>query len=132
MVVYLGLGSNLGNRREKIKQALRQIGLLSKTKVLKLSKLMSTEPAGGPDGQPKFLNAALKIETALAPFILLKKLKTIEKSLGRVKTVRNGPRVIDLDILLYSDLKIKNKSLTIPHPAMFKRNFVVKPLSEII
>ena len=132
MVVYLGVGSNLGNRRENIKEAVRKISLLNKTKVLKLSRLLQTEPVGGPAGQRKFLNAALKIETALTPLILLKKLKIIEETLGRIKTVRNGPRVIDLDILLYSDLKIKNKTLMVPHPAMFKRDFVMKPLSEVI
>jgi len=132
MLVYLGLGSNLGNRRDNIRQAVKKVGLLSKTRVLKLSKLMQTDPVGGPVAQPKFLNAAAKIETSLAPLTLLKELKKIEKSLGRIKTVRNGPRIIDLDILLYSDLSIKNKALIVPHPAMFKRDFVIKPLSDIL
>lgn len=132
MVVYLGIGSNLGNRREKIKEAVRRIGLLNNTKVIKLSGLLQTEPVGGPAGQRKFLNAALKIETTLPALALLKKLKIIEKSLGRLRSVRNGPRVIDLDILLYSDLKMKSRILTLPHPEMFKRDFVIKPLSQIL
>ena len=132
MVVYLGIGSNLGNRRDNIKQAVKQINLLKNTRVLKISNLISTDPLGGPPNQPEFLNAALKINTTLSPVTLLKKLKIIEKSLGRVKTVRNGPRTIDLDILLYADKIIRNKYLTIPHRAMFKRNFVIESLSEII
>jgi 2-amino-4-hydroxy-6-hydroxymethyldihydropteridine diphosphokinase len=132
MLVYLGIGSNLGNRRENIKEAVKQVILLNKTKVLKLSRLIQTHPVGGPEGQRIFLNAALKIETSLAPLTLLRKLKNIEKSLGRIKGVRNGPRPIDLDILLYSDLIIKNKILTVPHPKMFVRDFVVRPLAEIL
>ncbi|MCX5700802.1 MAG: 2-amino-4-hydroxy-6-hydroxymethyldihydropteridine diphosphokinase [Candidatus Omnitrophica bacterium] len=132
MVVYLGVGSNLGNRRGNIKQAVKKIGLLKNTKVLKSSKLISSNPLGGPANQPEFLNAAVKINTTLPAKTLLKELKIIEKALGRTKTVRNGPRIIDLDILLYADKIIKNKSLTIPHPAMFMRDFVLRPLSEVI
>ena len=132
VICYLGIGSNLGNRRKNIKLAIQKISLLNSTKVIKASRIMETLPVGGPDGQQKFLNAALKIGTNLAPEILLNKLKTIEKELGRRKTVRNGPRVIDLDILLYGERLIKTKKLTIPHPHMFKRSFVIKPLSEVI
>lgn len=129
---YLGVGSNLGARRENIGSAIKKINSLKSTRVVKKSKLIETNPVGSPEGQPKFLNGALKIKTELTPLTLLKKLKEIEKSLGRAKTVRYGPRTIDLDILLYADKIIKRKGLMIPHPKMFERDFVIRPLSEII
>ncbi|MFA5062680.1 MAG: 2-amino-4-hydroxy-6-hydroxymethyldihydropteridine diphosphokinase [Candidatus Omnitrophota bacterium] len=132
VICYLSLGSNLGNRKKNIGQAIRKINLLKDTKVLKQSSIVETDPVGGPRNQPKFLNASLKISTILSPLKLLKKLKIIEKEMGRVKSVRNGPRVIDLDILLYGDKVISKKNLIVPHPRMFARDFVVKPLTEII
>ena len=131
-ICYLGLGSNLGNRRNNLKQAVRKISLLKNTRVLKQSSFIETDPLGCPASQPKFINAALKINTNLSPLVLLKNLKTVEKELGRIKTVRNGPREIDLDILLYGDRTIRGKELVIPHPRMFNRDFVIRPLSEII
>lgn len=128
---YLGLGSNLGNRRENIKKALY---CLSKTKGMKIeraSRIYETDPVGGPP-QNKFLNAAVKIKTSLSPRLLLRTIKRIEKDLGRKKRARNAPREIDLDILLYADKIIKIKGLVIPHPRMFEREFVLKPLREII
>ncbi|MDD4953730.1 MAG: 2-amino-4-hydroxy-6-hydroxymethyldihydropteridine diphosphokinase [Candidatus Omnitrophica bacterium] len=130
-ICYLGIGSNLGQRRENIELAVKKINSLKSTKVIKLSGIIETKPQGGPP-QPKFLNAALKIKTGLAPLTLLKKLKNIEQELGRIKTVRNGPRAIDLDILLYADKIIKRKELIVPHPRMFERDFVIRPLSEVI
>lgn len=132
VICYLSLGSNLGDRRKNLKNAIKEIGLLQKTKVLKQSKFIYTDPIGGPVNQPKFLNAALKISTVLSPVKLLKSLKIIEKYLGRKKSIQNGPRKIDLDILLYADKVIRKKDLIIPHPRMFGREFVVKPLSEVI
>lgn len=105
---------------------------MENTRVLKKSAFIQTAPVGGPAGQPKFLNAALKIRTGLAPLRLLKELKIIEKELGRTKGVRNAPRTIDLDILLYGDRVVRTEKLVIPHPRMFVRDFVIKPLSEII
>lgn len=131
-VCYLGIGSNLGDKRKNLKSALKKINNLKSTKILKVSRFFNTKPEGGPKGQPDFLNGVIKIRTSLSPFELLKNLKKIEESLGRKKTVRNGPREIDLDILLYSDRIIKNKRLTIPHPRMFKRKFVKKPLWEVL
>ncbi|MFA7271881.1 MAG: 2-amino-4-hydroxy-6-hydroxymethyldihydropteridine diphosphokinase [Candidatus Omnitrophota bacterium] len=131
-ICYLGVGSNLGNRRLSIKQAVSRINLLENTRVLKKSAFIQTAPVGGPAGQPKFLNAALKIRTGFAPLRLLKELKIIEKELGRTKGVRNAPRTIDLDILLYGDRVVRTEKLVIPHPRMFVRDFVIKPLSEII
>ena len=131
-VCYLGVGSNLGNRKRNIKLAIKKINALQNTRVLKKSTVIESSPVGGPAGQPDFLNAALRIDTKLSAFLLLKKLKEIEDQLGRVKTVRFGPRVIDLDILLYGDKVKTGKTLTIPHPRMFKRDFVIKPLMEVI
>lgn len=131
-ICYLGVGTNLGDRHKNIKTAIKEINALSNTKVIKTSKLIETKPQGGPLNQNDFLNGALKINTKLSPAVLLKQLKRIERSLGRKKTVRNGPRVIDLDILLYGDKIIDTKRLIVPHPRMFERDFVITPLSEII
>ncbi|MFA6129915.1 MAG: 2-amino-4-hydroxy-6-hydroxymethyldihydropteridine diphosphokinase [Candidatus Omnitrophota bacterium] len=131
-VCYLGLGTNLGNRRENIKLAIKKISALRNTRVLKESGIMESSPVGGPAGQPRFLNAALKINTKLSALTLLKKLKEIETLMGRKKAVRFGPRVIDLDILLYGDKVKDSKILTIPHPRMFSRDFVIKPLLEVL
>jgi len=131
-VCYLGVGSNLGNRKENIESAVRKINSLKDTRVLKMSGLIQSQPQGGPQGQPKYLNAALKIDTELSPLILLKKLKAIERQLGRTKTVRFGPRTIDLDILFYADKIIKRKDLIVPHPRLLERDFVLRPLAEVI
>ena len=127
-ICYLGVGSNLGNRRETIKSAVKEINALEGTKVIKSSKIIETDPVGGPARQGKYLNSALKIRTNLTPFTLLKRLKQIEKKLGRKKTVRFGPRTIDLDILFYGNKIINRKNLKIPHPKIFEREFVIKPL----
>ena len=129
-IVYLALGSNLGNRRKNIETAVR---LLKKSRIaiLKISTLIETDPVGGPTGQGKFLNGALKAETELPPEELLSCLKRIEQRLGRTKAVRNGPRTIDLDILLYDHREIQTPQLTLPHPRMLERDFVMQPLKEI-
>lgn len=132
VICYLGIGSNLGNRRKNIVLAAKKINSLKDTRVMKKSKLYNFAPVGGPARQPNYLNAALKIQTKLPALKLLKKLKTIEHELGRLKTVRFGPRIIDLDILLYADRLIKNKNLTVPHSRLFHRDFVIKPLKEIL
>jgi len=129
---YLGIGSNLGDRLKTIKSAVKKINTLKDTKVIKLSKIIETDPVGGPVGQPKFLNAALKISTVLPPRKLLKELKNIEKNLGRKQSVRFGPRAIDLDILFYGNEIINYSNLKIPHPRIFERDFVIKPLLEVI
>jgi 2-amino-4-hydroxy-6-hydroxymethyldihydropteridine diphosphokinase len=129
---YLGFGSNLGDRRKNIRLALAKLQRLRGTKVLRVSKIIETQPQGGPAGQPKFLNGALKLETKIPPVILLRRLKQIEKGLGRKKALRWGPRVIDLDILFYGDKIINSKELKVPHPRIFERDFVLRPLLEII
>ncbi len=132
MICYIGVGSNLGDRLQNIKLAVKKIGELEGTRLIRKSGVIETRPVGGPAGQPDFLNAAVKIDTRLSPCSLLSRLKGIEKQLGRKKGVRFGPREIDLDILLYSDKVIKSKRLTVPHPRMFVRDFVIKPLEQIL
>jgi 2-amino-4-hydroxy-6-hydroxymethyldihydropteridine diphosphokinase len=127
-LVYLGLGSNLGNR---LKNLLRAIELL-KPEVLpgKVSSIYETAPWGYKE-QPEFLNCVVKAKTNLEPLALLEKLKSIESDLGREPSFRYGPRVIDLDILLYDDQVFSSPLLTIPHPRILERAFVLLPLAEI-
>lgn len=132
-ICYLAIGSNLGDRRRNIRLAVQKISHLKNTEVIKLSKVLETEPIDGPSRQGRFLNAALRIETLLSPSLLLKKLKKIEQELGRPgKHIRNSPRSIDLDILFFGDRVINRKYLKVPHPKLFERQFVIKPLLEVI
>jgi len=131
VICYLGVGSNLGNRRQNIKKALDFLAGTKGVKIEKTSRIYETKAQGGPP-QEKFLNAAVRIKTSLTPASLLKTLKNIEKQLGRKKTVRFGPRTIDLDILIYGNRIIKTKTLEIPHPRMFEREFVLRPLREVV
>ena len=128
-IAYIGIGSNLGNREENCQKA---IALLIKKniKITKRSSLYEIEPWGVKE-QPRFINMAVEIETNLEPAELLKVIKEIENSMGRREGIRWGPRVIDLDVLLYDDLILKTGELEIPHPAIKDREFVLKPLSEI-
>jgi 2-amino-4-hydroxy-6-hydroxymethyldihydropteridine diphosphokinase len=133
VICYLGIGSNLGNRRKNISLALQKINRLKGIEILKISKIIQTFPVGGPRGQRKFLNAALKIKTKFNPATLLKKLQIIEQELGRPKRhPLCGPRTIDLDILFYGDRIIRRKNLEVPHPRIFAREFVIRPLLEVI
>lgn len=128
---YLALGSNLGNRRQNILGAAAMMQKTRGIKVKKMSRFHETEPWGYKD-QPKFINAAIEIETELAPVQLLIILKGIEKGMGRKEQeIKWGPREIDIDILLYGDEERKTKRLEIPHPEMHKRAFVLEPLAEI-
>ncbi|MCM8792630.1 MAG: 2-amino-4-hydroxy-6-hydroxymethyldihydropteridine diphosphokinase [Candidatus Omnitrophica bacterium] len=132
VISYLGIGSNIGQRRKNIDLALNKIRGLKHTKIVKIAPIIETLPQGGPKGQRRYLNTVVKIKTSLKPLYLLKKLKEIEKELGRTPTVKNGPRIIDLDILLYADRVINTKKLKIPHPRIFEREFVLKPLSYLL
>lgn len=126
--VYLGLGSNLGDRKKNIQDA---VSLLKDfITIEKKSTIIETDPVGFLD-QGKFLNAVLKGTTQLSAFDLLAQTKSIENKLGRIRTLRNGPRTIDIDILLYGQEKISTPQLTIPHPGMWERDFVMGPLKEI-
>ncbi len=128
-IAYIGIGSNLGNRQEN---CLRAIELLQKKGIIvtKRSSLYKTEPWGVKD-QPRFINMAVEIDTSLEPKELLKILKNIEKELGREKSSKWGPRIIDLDILLFDDIILNEDNLKIPHPLMQERDFVLRPLCEI-
>ena len=128
--VYLGVGSNLGNREKNINTAVRKLQATKGIEVTKVSSLIETEPEGGPP-QNRFLNGAIEIRTKLSPYELLKLLKRIEKELGRTPTVKKGPRTIDLDILTFGNEKLDSPHLKIPHPRMRKREFVMKPLREL-
>lgn len=130
VICYIGLGSNLGDREYNIKAAIRRIRLLMNTRVAKISKIIETPAEGGPPQGP-YLNCVIEIQTTLPPYELLKRLQKIEHDLGRVRTVKNAPRCIDLDILLYADARIQEESLCIPHPRMLERKFVMEPLEEI-
>ncbi|HCX64631.1 MAG TPA: 2-amino-4-hydroxy-6-hydroxymethyldihydropteridine diphosphokinase [Eubacteriaceae bacterium] len=126
--VYLSLGTNVGDLKENLEKATRE--LERKVTVTGISSDYKTEPVGYKD-QQWFLNRVLKGETDLKPEELLDFCQRIEKKMKRVKTIRFGPRIIDIDILLYDDLRMKGKRLEIPHPRMFERAFVLYPLFEI-
>lgn len=127
--IFLGLGSNLEDRHKNIERAVTE---LEKAGIVieKISSIIETDPVGGPP-QGKFLNAALKGTTNLPPQELLNQIKNIEQTMGRIPGEINGPRIIDIDILLYSNLRLSSPQLTIPHPRMFHRDFVIVPLKEI-
>ena len=126
--VYLALGSNMGDRRGNLAAALQQ--LREMMEISAISSIYETEPVGYLE-QARFLNMVCSGKTGLSAQELLKRVKEIEKSLGRQPTFRNGPRPIDIDILFYDDLRIAQDGLTIPHPRMAERAFVLVPLAEI-
>ena len=128
--VLLGIGSNLGDRLQNIQSAVRHLDAERDIEVLVLSPVIETEPVGGPP-QGRYLNAAAEIKTRLDPRSLLAILHAEEARLGRARAVRDGPREIDLDILLYGDLVLREPDLEIPHPRMLERGFVLAPLREI-
>jgi 2-amino-4-hydroxy-6-hydroxymethyldihydropteridine diphosphokinase len=125
---YIGLGANLGDRASALRQAARQIGALGR--VTAVSSLYETEPVGFRE-QPPFLNAVIALETDLPPAALFETLLGIERDLGRVRSFRNAPRILDLDVLLLDDLILNTPELTVPHPRMHERVFVLAPLAEI-
>ncbi len=126
---YLGIGSNLGNRKENCRNAISHL-VESGIKVLSTSSMIETAPWGIKD-QPLFINMAIKLQTALTPEDLLLLLKKTEITLGRVPGPRWGARIIDLDILFYNNLVMDTAELKIPHPEIMRRYFVLKPLAEI-
>jgi len=129
--VYIGVGSNLGDRKSNIEKAIELVKLIKGVKMERASSVYETEPVGG-SPQGKFLNGVLKIKTTINPFKLLGELRKIEKHLGRKRRIKNGPRAIDLDILLFGKKKIDTKSLKVPHPRMHKREFVLRGLRELL
>ena len=129
-IAYIGLGSNLNDRTKNLNEAINMIEEASEIKILKRSRVYQTEPVG-PKDQPDFLNMALEIETALSSLDLIDFLQGVERKMGRQRKKKWGPRNIDLDLLLYGD-QVKNMAkLTLPHPRMHLRKFVLMPLAEI-
>lgn len=127
---YLALGSNLGEREDHLKLAINAIHAIPETTVTALSHVYETDPVGFED-QPAFLNMVIRVETTLSPEELLRRTLAIEQELGRVRTIRWGPRLIDIDILFYEDWQVSEPDLQIPHPAMVERAFVLVPLRDI-
>ena len=126
---YLSLGSNLGDREANLREAiarLRELGSLGR-----ISALYETEPVEVAGRQPWFLNCAASVETELTPLEFLKSLLTIERTMGRERTEPKGPRTIDMDIIFFGDEVLDTKELSVPHPAMQHRRFVLAPLAEI-
>jgi 2-amino-4-hydroxy-6-hydroxymethyldihydropteridine diphosphokinase len=129
-LVYIGLGANLGDRKETIRAALDHLAGAD-ISVLRVSALRETDPVGYEE-QPRFLNGVAEVETALEPLELLDRLLAVERELGRTREgPRFGPRTIDLDLLLYGDLVLRHPRLTIPHPRLAERGFVLEPLAEL-
>jgi len=129
-IAYIGLGSNMANPSGQVLQAMQLIACIRETKVLARSSLYRSAPVGYLE-QPDFVNAVVKIETTLAPIDLLACLLEIEQDRGRTREFQNAPRTLDLDVLLYDDLQHHENGLTVPHPQMHKRAFVLLPLLEI-
>lgn len=128
--VYIGLGSNMGDREGHIETALQHLKAEKEIRLLRVASLYFTEPVGFAE-QEWFVNTVAEMETSLAPYDLMSRLLMIENRMGRKRNVYWGPRVIDLDILLYGDLRLAIPGLQIPHPRMTTRAFVLVPLAEL-
>jgi 2-amino-4-hydroxy-6-hydroxymethyldihydropteridine diphosphokinase len=127
---YVGIGSNLNDPRAQVLQAFTELDGLPRTRVVKKSSLYRTAPMGHA-AQPDFINAVAQLETGLPAERLLAELQAVETRHGRQRSFANAPRTLDLDVLLYGDVRMRSPSLTIPHPRMHERAFVLKPLLEI-
>jgi 2-amino-4-hydroxy-6-hydroxymethyldihydropteridine diphosphokinase len=127
---YVALGSNLDNPRQQVLRAMDAIDKIPGCKVLKRSSLHETLPVGYAD-QPNFINAVIQLETNLSPVELLHALQEIEKQQGRIRTIKNGPRTLDCDLIWIDGVRINSEELILPHPRMHEREFVMKPILEI-
>ena len=130
VVAYIALGANLGDPRESVRQAIASLDELPATRLLRASSLYLTAPMGLAD-QPDFINAVAAVRTRLTAAALLQALLDLEQRQGRVRSIANAPRTLDLDILLYGDLVQDSPALTLPHPRLHLRAFVLEPLAEI-
>ncbi|MGB4466829.1 MAG: 2-amino-4-hydroxy-6-hydroxymethyldihydropteridine diphosphokinase [Azovibrio sp.] len=130
VVAYIALGANLGSPRETVRQAMTGLDHLPETRLLKSSSLYQSAPLGLLD-QPDFINAVAAVETTLPAVALLQALLDAEQRQGRVRSIANAPRTLDLDLLLYGDLVLDTPALTLPHPRLHLRAFVLEPLAEI-
>ncbi|TNJ62517.1 2-amino-4-hydroxy-6-hydroxymethyldihydropteridine diphosphokinase [Paenibacillus hemerocallicola] len=126
---YIGLGSNLGDRETYLQDAIRELGLHPLVDVVRVSDIYETEPVGYAD-QGRFLNMVAVVSTTLPPASLHHHMKEIEDGLGRIRTIRNGPRTVDLDLLLMDDNVLDTSELIIPHPRMWERAFVLVPMRD--
>jgi pantoate--beta-alanine ligase len=131
--VYIGLGANLGDRESTLRAALAAIDGTPGLRVVAVSSFRETAPVGGPPGQPRYLNAAARLECGLEPRALLERLQAVERDLGRdrAREVRFGPRTVDLDILVFEGREVREPDLVLPHPRMRERAFVMEPLAEL-
>lgn len=129
---YIGIGSNLGPRHATIHAGIRALGAVPGIRVVRLSSIIETDPVGAP-GQGPYLNAAAELATTLGPHELLRAMLAVERAHGRDRSAgeRWGPRTLDLDLLIYDDLMLDEPGLTLPHPRMRERPFVLRPLAEI-
>ena len=127
---YVGLGANLGQREETLREAVRILDRAPDVDVIAVSELRETEPVG-PIAQPPFLNGAVALETTLSARELLELLLDVERSLGRIREERWGPRVVDLDLLLYGDDAVDEPGVEVPHPRLHERRFALEPLEEL-
>jgi 2-amino-4-hydroxy-6-hydroxymethyldihydropteridine diphosphokinase len=127
---YVGLGSNLGDRAAYLLLGLSALSRLPKTHLLRLSPIYETDPVGPP--QPPYLNMVAELETELSPKGLLAEMLRVEKALGRERRERWGPRTLDLDLLLYGDLVLEEEGLSVPHPRLHERAFVLVPLLDLL
>ena len=130
IIAFIGIGSNLRDPAVQCRDAFRRIGAIPEIRLLRRSSLYRTEPVG-PEDQPWFINAVAEIRTDLPPRKLFEALKEIERKMGRTDGPRWGPRVIDLDLLLYGQKVVAEEGLVIPHPELHRRRFVLEPLCEL-
>jgi 2-amino-4-hydroxy-6-hydroxymethyldihydropteridine diphosphokinase len=131
VTAYIALGSNLGDREQNIRAAIRALNETRGLRVTRISSLLENPAVGGPPDSPPFLNAVVEVQTSLDPADLLERMLEIERNLGRERRERWSPRTIDLDLLLFSDWTYLSDSLTLPHPRMHERRFVLVPLAQV-
>ncbi len=131
VATYIALGSNLEGPVGQLERGVRALGALPDSVVRRVSRFYRTEPVG-PPGQPDYINAVVGLETRLRPLALLDAMQRIERTQGRVRRERWGPRTLDLDLLLYGDEEIDSPRLQVPHPRMHERLFVLRPLADIV
>lgn len=130
MIAYLGIGTNIGDRLQNLIDTVEALNLLPLTKVIEVSNVYETEPVGYAN-QDDFLNIVVSVSTELNAHNLLGAALGIEAGMGRIRTIKNGPRIIDVDLLMYEKENIDSYTLTLPHPRMLERNFVLKPLLDL-
>ncbi len=133
VIAYIALGANVGDPAGTLRRALERLHRIDGIEVRRISQFLKTQPLGGPEDQPAYLNAAAELHTTLSPQELLAVMHEVEAQLGRDRRreVRFGPRTCDLDLLLYGDTVLDTPGLTIPHPRMYERKFVLEPLARI-